>query len=58
MRGGGFIRLGIHSNSGLGPWLEELGLVRVGRVVTMVKGAEPPATAPATAFAIVSQALC
>lgn len=57
-RSGEFIRLDIHGNSGLGPWLEELGLVRVGRVVTMVKGAEPPATAPATAFAIVSQALC
>lgn len=57
-RSGEFIRLDIHGNSGLGPWLEELGLVRVGRVVTMVKGAEAPATAPATAFAIVSQALC
>ena len=57
-RSGEFIRLDIHGNSGLGPWLEELGLVRVGRVVTMVKGAEPAATAPATAFAIVSQALC
>lgn len=57
-RSGEFIRLDIHGNSGLGPWLEELGLVRVGRVVTMVRGEEPPATAPGTGFAIVSQALC
>ncbi|WP_162233469.1 MULTISPECIES: GNAT family N-acetyltransferase [unclassified Sphingomonas] len=57
-RSGEFIRLDIHGDSGLGPWLEELGLVRVGRVVTMVRGGEPVAAAPATSFAIVSQALC
>ncbi|WP_267433169.1 GNAT family N-acetyltransferase [Sphingomonas sp. GM_Shp_1] len=57
-RSGEFIRLDIHGDCGLGPWLEELGLVRVGRVVTMVRGAEPPATAPGQSFAIVSQALC
>lgn len=57
-RSGEFIRLDIPGDSGLGPWLEELGLVRVGRVVTMVRGEEPQGTAPGTAFAIVSQALC
>ena len=57
-RSGEFIRLDIHGNSSLGPWLEELGLVQVGRVVTMVRGAEPPAAVPGQAFAIVSQALC
>jgi len=57
-RSGEFIRLDIHGDSGLGPWLEELGLVRVGGVVVMVRGAEPPATAPGQAFALISQALC
>ena len=57
-RSGEFIRLDIPGDSGLSTWLEELGLIRVGRVVTMVRGEEPKPAAPATSFAIVSQALC
>ncbi len=56
-RSGEFTRLDITGSSKLGDWLEDLGIIRVGRVVTMVRGAEPARTAPATSFAIVSQAL-
>ncbi|TVV70368.1 GNAT family N-acetyltransferase [Sphingomonas solaris] len=56
-RAGKFTRLDITGESRLGEWLDELGLVRVGRVVTMVKGEPPVPTGPAHSFAIVSQAL-
>lgn len=57
-----FCRLDITEESGLGPWLAELGLPQVGRVVKMVRGAPLPA-APLSAaqrvqlFSLVSQAL-
>ena len=47
----------ITGDSGLGPWLDELGLVRVGRVVTMVRGDAPARSGENHSFAIVSQAL-
>ena len=56
-RSGAFTRLDITGDSGLGDWLEDLGIIRVGRVVTMVRGPEPVVHGPARSFAIVSQAL-
>lgn len=56
-RSGEFTRLDITGDSGLGDWLEDLGIIRVGRVVTMVRGTEPVPAGPARSFAIVSQAL-
>lgn len=58
MRSGEFIRLDIHGGCGLEGWLENLGLIRVGQVVTMVRGTPPQPTGPGQSFAIVSQALC
>lgn len=58
MRSGEFTRLDILGDSGLGDWLENLGIINVDRVVTMVRGAAPRPTGPARSFAIVSQALC
>ncbi|WP_343526176.1 GNAT family N-acetyltransferase [Sphingomonas sp.] len=57
-RSGEFIRLDIPGECHLSGWLEELGLVQVGRVVTMVRGPVPPVAAPGQSFAIISQALC
>lgn len=56
-RSGEFTRLDITGDSRLGEWLEDLGIIRVGRVVTMVRGPEPRQTGPGRSFAIVSQAL-
>lgn len=56
-RSGEFTRLDIAGDGKLGAWLEDLGIVRVGRVVTMVRGPEPICDGPARSFAIVSQAL-
>lgn len=54
---GMFIRLDVPESSGLSDWLEDNAMVKVGRVVTMVKGDWPRARAPETSFTIVSQAL-
>ena len=56
-RSGEFTRLDIAGDSDLGEWLEDLGIVRVGRVVTMVRGRAPRPTGRARSFAIVAQAL-
>ena len=58
MRSGEFTRLDIAGGTKLGEWLENLGIIRVGRVVTMVRGREPVPTGPVRSFAIASQALC
>ncbi|SDD26102.1 Acetyltransferase (GNAT) family protein [Sphingomonas sp. YR710] len=58
MRSGEFTRLDITGDSGLGDWLENLGIVKVDRAITMVRGKAPHPIGPARAFAIVSQALC
>ncbi|PTQ12701.1 GNAT family N-acetyltransferase [Sphingomonas oleivorans] len=54
---GKFTRLDIPGDSGLSAWLEDLGIVRVGRVVTMLRGKPLPATGDMRSFAIVTQAL-
>lgn len=56
-RSGEFTRLDVAGDSKLGAWLEDLGIIRVGRVVTMVRGHEPERRGPGRSFAIVSQAL-
>jgi len=56
-RSGEFTRLDITGESGLGEWLEDLGIIKVGRVITMIRGTEPVASGPGRSFAIVSQAL-
>lgn len=54
---GMFVRLDVTESSGLSQWLEDNGMMNVGRVLTMVKGEWPKIEAPETCFAIVSQAL-
>ncbi|MGQ2933524.1 MAG: GNAT family N-acetyltransferase [Sphingopyxis sp.] len=54
---GRFCRIDITAESGLGDWLEELGLPRVGSVRTMARGPAPvPAPFPAV-FGLAAQAL-
>jgi GNAT superfamily N-acetyltransferase len=54
---GSFCRLDVTQDSGLSPWLEELGLPRVGSVTTMVRGTAPQVSADASVFALAAQAL-
>jgi GNAT superfamily N-acetyltransferase len=54
---GMFIRVDIPSDGGLSEWLEDLGLVGVGSVVTMARGALPDRDGAYPCWAIVSQAL-
>lgn len=54
---GSFCRLDIPEGSGLGPWLEELGLPEVGRVTVMALGPAPVGDPAAKTFAIAAQAL-
>lgn len=56
-RSGEFIRLDMIGECGLHDWLEELGLIRINRFVTMVRGSEQPVLLPGQSFAITSQAL-
>lgn len=56
-RSGEFMRLDIPGECGLGDWLEELGLIRVHRFVTMVRGDEPRPSRPGQSFGIISQSL-
>ncbi len=54
---GMFCRIDITEDSGLSPWLDELGLQCVGRVTRMIRGT-PPARDPALrTFSLVTQAL-
>ena len=56
-RAGSFVRIDVHDSSGLSPWLNELGLVQVDTVITMVRG-EPLHPDPnIRQFAIINQAL-
>jgi predicted N-acetyltransferase YhbS len=57
-RSGEFIRVDITAESGLSDWLEKLGIIRVGRGTTMVRGTVPAPSVSARSFAIASQALC
>ncbi|HYI69199.1 MAG TPA: hypothetical protein VEX87_05610 [Skermanella sp.] len=54
---GMFIRIDVPGDSGLSEWLDDLGLVSVGPVVTMLRGPMPDRAAAPRAWAIVSQAL-
>jgi len=54
---GMFIRVDVPGDSGLGDWLQDLGLEEVDRVVTMRRGEDPPTSEDAAAYAVVSQAL-
>lgn len=54
---GSFCRIDIPEESGLGPWLEDLGLPEVGRVTRMALGPAPVAGDAAAVFALAAQAL-
>lgn len=56
-RSGEFVRLDIDPETRLGPWLDELGIIEVGRVVTMARGSVPPRGGAQRSYVIVSQAL-
>jgi GNAT superfamily N-acetyltransferase len=57
MHPGEFLRIDVHASTGLGAWLDGIGLKKVETVVTMMKGAPPPRDARVRAFALVNQAL-
>jgi hypothetical protein len=50
-----FVRLDTSASSGLGGWLEDLGLQRVGEATTMVRGTQEPPGGPARVFALANQ---
>jgi GNAT superfamily N-acetyltransferase len=52
-----FVRIDVTDASGLTPWLEELGLPCVDRVVSMARGVVPPSAPDAALFALASQSL-
>lgn len=52
-----FSRIDVPSDSGLVDWLDELGLICVDRVVSMVRGERPSRDGHVATFALVSQAL-
>ncbi|HET9628343.1 MAG TPA: GNAT family N-acetyltransferase [Novosphingobium sp.] len=54
---GSFCRLDVTEASGLSPWLEEIGLPKVGQVITMVRGRAPVAGVEASVQALAAQAL-
>lgn len=54
---GSFCRIDVPAESGLGPWLDGLGLPCVGSVRTMVRGPAPVPTSEARVFALAAQAL-
>jgi predicted N-acetyltransferase YhbS len=54
---GTFCRLDVTGESGLSPWLEDLGLPCVGTVVTMALGPAPTPEGPARIAGLASQAL-
>jgi GNAT superfamily N-acetyltransferase len=55
--GGRFVRIDISPQSGLGDWLEKLGLVRVNTVEAMVRGSLSESAPLAQIFALCSQSL-
>ena len=57
MHPGKFLRIDVSGSSGLGPWLDSIGLPKVDTVVTMVKGKPPAPGADSHTYALVSQAL-
>ena len=57
MHPGKFLRMDVYASTGLGPWLDFIGLAKVDTVVTMVKGVAPVRDAGVRAYALVNQAL-
>ncbi len=56
-RRGEFVRVDVPEESGLGPWLDALGLADAGPAFRMVRGADPaPGGATAQCFALISHA--
>jgi ribosomal protein S18 acetylase RimI-like enzyme len=61
--GSTFVRIDTATSTGLGPWLESIGLAQVGDATTMVRGPQTPttgattgpATGPARMFALANQ---
>lgn len=56
-KAGMFCRLDVSETSGLSPWLDDLGLPRVGRVTTMVRGSRIQPDGDLKLYSLVSQAL-
>lgn len=54
---GSFVRIDVPAACAISPWLDELGLVQVDSVVTMVRGEAPRQDGAMRTFAIVNQAL-
>lgn len=55
---GSFVRIDIDEATGLGPWLEQVGLAKVDTAVIMACNGVPERDAALTQFAIINQALC
>jgi GNAT superfamily N-acetyltransferase len=53
--GSTFVRIDTASSTGLGPWLESIGLAQVSDATTMVRGPHTPPTGPARMFALANQ---
>jgi GNAT superfamily N-acetyltransferase len=56
-KAGMFCRLDVTEESGLSPWLDELGLPLVGQVTQMIRGRAPQTDPETKLFSLVSQAL-
>lgn len=54
---GAFVRIDVPAASGLGPWLDGLGLLQVDTVTTMLRGEAPLTDSSMRQFAIINQAL-
>ncbi|HWK47992.1 MAG TPA: GNAT family N-acetyltransferase [Stellaceae bacterium] len=54
---GGFLRIDVPEDSGLSPWLDQLGLGEAGTATPMIRGAAPRTDSAIRRFALVSQAL-
>lgn len=54
---GAFVRIDVPTSSGLGPWLDGLGLLQVDTLMTMVRGEAPLADKAMHQYALVNQAL-
>ena len=56
-KAGTFCRVDVSETSGLSPWLDDLGLPKVGEVITMVRGAPIQPSAEVKIYSLISQAL-
>ncbi|HWX47140.1 MAG TPA: GNAT family N-acetyltransferase [Roseomonas sp.] len=57
VRSGQFLRIDVPAESGLSPWLQELGLAQVGGGTAMLRGPAPQPDGAVRRFALVNQAL-